>query len=130
MIAPSARIRDISSRMDANGHVTWEAPEGRWTLIRFGYTSTGAVNAPSPKSGQGLEPDKLSRAGIEAAFAGMIQVLAKDAGPLAGKSLAATHIDSWENGSQNWTEQMAAEFRRRRGYDLLPYLPLMTGRVV
>ena len=130
MIAPSARIRDISSRMDANGHVTWEAPEGRWTLIRFGYTSTGAVNAPSPKSGQGLEPDKLSRAGIEAAFAGMIQVLAKDAGPLAGKSLAATHIDSWENGSQNWTEQMAAEFRRRRGYDLLPYLPVMTGRVV
>jgi hypothetical protein len=51
-------------------------------------------------------------------------------GGLAGKALAATHVDSWENGAQNWTEQMRKEFQSRRGYDLLPYLPTLTGRVV
>ncbi len=40
------------------------------------------------------------------------------------------HIDSWEMGAQNWTAAFRDEFRRRRGYDLLPYLPAMTGRVV
>ena len=47
-----------------------------------------------------------------------------------GKSLVATHIDSWENGSQNWTPKFREEFKNRRGYDLMPYLPVMTGRIV
>ena len=51
-------------------------------------------------------------------------------GPLAGKTLVATHIDSWEVNSQNWTPRFAEEFRRRRGYDLLLFLPAMTGRVM
>jgi hypothetical protein len=40
------------------------------------------------------------------------------------------HIDSWEMGSQNWTAAFRDEFRRRRGYDPLPYLPAMLGHVV
>ncbi len=47
-----------------------------------------------------------------------------------GKTLVATHIDSWEDGSQNWTPRLREEFRKRRGYDLCRYLPVMTGRVV
>ena len=42
----------------------------------------------------------------------------------------STHIDSWEVGSQNWTPRMREEFQRRRGYDLWPFLPVFTGRVV
>ena len=57
--------------------------------------------------------------------------LVADVGPeAAGKTLVATHIDSWENGAQNWTSRMREEFRNRRGYDLLPFLPAVTGRVV
>ena len=37
------------------------------------------------------------------------------------------HVDSWECGSQNWSDTFAAEFRKRRGYDLMPYLPLLAG---
>jgi hypothetical protein len=48
----------------------------------------------------------------------------------AKPGLIATHIDSWENGSQNWTAKMREEFQRRRGYDLMPFLPVFTGRVV
>lgn len=125
-----ARLVGLTSKMNAEGRLQWQAPAGKWTILRFGHTSTGVENAPSPASGRGLECDKLSKAGIEANFAGMMAKLIADVGPAAGKTLVTTHIDSWENGSQNWTARMREEFRTRRGYDLLPFLPVYTGRVV
>ena len=105
------------------------APPGQWTVLRFGHTSTGVMTHPSAASGGGLECDKLSKEGIEANFAGMIDKLVRDSSVKPGEKtgLVATHIDSWENGSQNWTARMRAESQRRRGYDLLPFLPVMTG---
>ncbi len=38
--------------------------------------------------------------------------------------------DSYEMGSQNWTDDLAPMFRDRYGYDPLPWLPVLTGRVV
>ena len=116
--------------MDAAGRLAWDVPAGKWTILRLGHTSTGMENQPAPASGRGLECDKLSTEGIEANFAGMMAKLTHDVGQAAGKTLVATHIDSWENGSQNWTRRMREEFRRRRGYDITPFLPVMTGRVV
>ncbi len=123
-------IVNLTAAMDRSGRLTWDVPAGTWTVVRLGHTCTGVENAPAPASGRGLECDKLSRAGIEANFAGMMAKLAVDVGPAAGKSLVATHIDSWENGSQNWTPRMQDEFQQRRGYDMTPFLPIMTGRVV
>lgn len=123
-------IVDISDRMDASGRLAWDVPPGKWTIVRFGHTSTGAQNSPAPESGRGLECDKLSKEGSEANFNGMMAKLAADAGPAARGALVATHVDSWENGSQNWTARMHEEFRQRRGYDMIPFLPVMTGRVV
>ncbi len=130
MIIDPGRIVDLSDKMDAQGKLVWDAPVGTWTVMRFGHTSTDAENAPAPASGRGLECDKLSKAGIEAQFAGMMGKLIADVGPGAGKVLVRTHIDSWENGAQNWTEAMRDEFQKRRGYDLVPYLPALSGRVV
>ena len=129
-VIPRDRVLDLSERTGADGHLAWDVPAGNWTILRLGHTPTGAVNAPSPESGRGLECDKLSRDGIETHFAGFMAKLISDVGPLAGKTLVATHIDSWETGSQNWTPRFREEFRRLRGYDLLPYLPVYTGRVV
>ena len=130
MTIPPARIAELTARMDQDGHLAWDVPPGKWTILRFGHTGTGVENAPAPKSGRGLECDKLSREGIEAQFAGMMAKLIADVGPSAGKTLVATHIDSWENGAQNWTARMREEFGKRRGYDPLIYLPALTGRVV
>ncbi|MEW6073865.1 MAG: glycosyl hydrolase [Planctomycetota bacterium] len=124
------RIADLTTRMNEQGGLAWDVPAGKWTIVRFGHTSTGVVNAPAPASGRGFECDKLSRAGIEANFAGLMAKLIADAGPAAGQALAATHIDSWENGAQNWTTRMREEFQARRGYDLVAFLPVFTGRVV
>lgn len=125
-----SRILGLGERVDAEGRLTWDVPEGQWTVLRFGHTSTGVENAPAPASGRGLECDKLSREGVEANFAGMMAKVIDDAGSLAGQSLVATHVDSWENGSQNWTSNMREEFRRRRGYDLTPFLVALTGRAI
>lgn len=127
---PREQVIDITSSIVAPGHLHWAVPEGKWTILRFGFTPTGAVNAPAPASGTGPEPDKLSKAGAKAAIDGFIGKLAADNASLTGKSFVRTHIDSWENGSQNWTPLMPQEFEALRGYDLKPFLPVFTGRVV
>jgi hypothetical protein len=46
------------------------------------------------------------------------------------QGITAITNDSWEDGSQNWTDDMIAQFQKRRGYDPRPWLPVLTGRVV
>jgi hypothetical protein len=125
-------IVDLTAQMDANGKLTWDAPSGNWTVLRFGHTTTGKDNHPAPESGRGLECDKLSKEAAAAMFNGLMGKLIADNQSLTGqgKTLVATHIDSWEVGSQNWTPRMREEFQQRRGYDLWKYLPSFTGRVV
>ena len=129
---PRRNILDLSSRLGSDGRLAWDVPVGRWTLLRMGHTSTGVENHPAPAGGLGLESDKLSKEASEAAFAGLMAKVIDDSRPLAGqgKTLVSTHIDSWETGSQNWTPRFRQDFKRLRGYDPLPLLPVMTGRVV
>lgn len=123
------QIRDLTAQCK-DGHLSWDAPPGKWTVLRFGHTSTGADNHPTPESGRGLECDKLSKAAIELHFSKFLEQLLSTVGPLAGKTLVSTHIDSWEAGAQNWTPAFRDEFQKRSGYDLLQFMPAMTGRVV
>ncbi|MBC7328220.1 hypothetical protein H5T87_08945 [bacterium] len=129
-IIPRNKIIDLSSHISSEGRLVWDVPEGKWTIVRFGYTLTGAQNAPAPDSGRGWECDKLSREALELHWKHAIQPLLEEIGPLAGKVFKSVLIDSYEMGSQNWTDKMREEFLKRRGYDLLPFLPVITGRVV
>jgi hypothetical protein len=127
---PHDHILDLTSQLGKDGRLAWEAPAGKWTVLRIGYTPTGKDNHPAPMAGRGLECDKLSKAGADAMFAGLMGKLIADSQSLVPKTLVSTHIDSWEVGSQNWTAHFREEFRKRRGYDPLPFLPVVTGRVV
>ena len=126
----SSTTVDLTDKMDAAGKLTWDAPDGDWTIIRFGYTPIGVTNHPATKYGIGLECDKLSRDALKKHFAGFVDKVIADAGPLAGKTLVYSLIDSYECGEQNWTPALPQEFRRRCGYDLRPWLPVLTGRIV
>ncbi len=129
---PRNRVMDLTSRVRGDGRLTWDVPAGQWTLLRLGHTTTGVENHPAPAGGLGLESDKLSKKASKTAFAGLMAKVIADSKSLAGRgrTLVSTHIDSWETGSQNWTPRFREEFKRLRGYDLLPFLPVMTGRVV
>ena len=124
------KILDLTAQLGAGGKFAWDVPAGKWTLLRLGHTTTGKDNHPAPIAGRGLECDKLSKEAATVHFNGLMQKLIDDAGPLAGKTLVSTHIDSWEVGTQNWTPKFRAEFQRLRGYDPQPLLPVLSGCVV
>ena len=124
---PLAQVVDLSGSIKEDGELLWEAPEGDWTVLRIGYTTTGIKNHPASKGGHGLECDKLHPSGVEAAFDGMLNRLIADSRDLVGRSFTHAHIDSWEVGIQNWTEGMTETFERSNGYDLTPFYPLLVA---
>jgi hypothetical protein len=116
--------------MSKDGILRWNVPKGKWTIMRFGYSLTGAKNRPAVPVALGYEVDKLSRKHTEDYINRYTEPLTKALGPLYGKSLRYMMMDSWEAGIQNWTDEMISEFQKRRGYDPTPFLPVMAGHVV
>lgn len=125
-----AQVIDLGHAMDSSGQLHWKAPAGRWRILRFGHTLTGAINGTAPASGQGLEVDKMSRAALDRFYAAYPARLISDAGKLAGHTFRRVESDSYEAGAQTWTTAFASEFRRRRGYELRPWLPVLAGVVI
>jgi len=123
-------VVDVTSKMDKDGTLRWDVPEGRWTILRMGYSLTGARNRPSVPAGSGLEVDKLSSKYVQQYFKGYMDPMRKYLCDLLGSTVQYMTMDSWEAGMQNWTDEMIPEFQKRRGYDPTPYLPVLAGRVV
>jgi hypothetical protein len=120
-------IVDLTVNTDAKGHLRWRAPVGHWTILRIGHTSTGHTNATGG-GGKGLECDKFNPEAIRLQFDHWFGEAIRRAGPeLASQVLKIFHVDSWECGSQNWSPVFREEFQKRRGYDLLRWLPAITG---
>ena len=125
-----ASVLDLTSRMAKDGSLDWDVPEGKWVILRLGHSLTGETIHPAPPDETGYEVDKLSRKHVESYLHGYIDPLAETLGPEFGKTFKYFLMDSWEAGLQNWTDDMLKEFRAHRGYDPIPYLPVLTGRVV
>ncbi len=123
-------IIDISDKMGMDGILNWDAPEGNWKVIRFGYTSTGATNGPATAEGRGLECDKMDTSALNLHFSNYPQKLIDHAGKYAGNTFKFLLIDSWECGYQNWTGRFKDEFKSRRGYDMTNFIPVLCGETV
>jgi hypothetical protein len=131
----SKEVVDLSTKMNKEGKLEWQAPEGRWTILRFGYTLEGQRTRCS-STVIGYEADMLDPLGIETHFKHCAEPLLNAAGEYAGKTLKYLHVDSYEIGADvqgqqpTWSAKFLDEFRARRGYDPLPYLPALTRRIV
>ncbi len=126
-----ADVVDLTSKMRPDGKLDWTPPAGRWIVLRLGYSLTGARNSPASPEATGLEVDKLNRGHVETYLNNYLGQYKNTLGALMGKrGLQYVITDSWEAGVQNWTEDMIAEFTKRRGYDPHPWLPVLTGHVV
>lgn len=121
------KLINLTDKMDANGQLNWDVPVGNWVILRIGHTTTGHMN-DTGGAGKGLECDKFNPEAAKIQFDHWFGEALRVVGPrLAARVLKTFYIDSWEVGGQNWSGSFLAEFKKRRGYDLLPYLPVMAG---
>ncbi len=105
-------------------------PPGVWTILRIGYVLTGAEVSTSSDAYKGLALDYLNTKALKNFFAEVVDPILKSAGNEVGKSLKYLTTDSWEMGQVNWTKNFRSEFLKRRGYDPIPYLSVITGQIV
>ena len=123
---PLQKVFNLTAQYN-NGKLNWQVPPGNWTILRMGHTSTGHRNETGG-GGKGLECDKFNPGAVSLQFNKWFGEIYKQVDTAIVKDvLQYLHIDSWECGSQNWSEHFMDEFKKRRGYDLLPYLPVMAG---
>ena len=127
---PQRQVIDLTKKMRPDGSLDWMVPEGNWVVVRMGYSLTGKKNHPATPEATGFEVDKLSSAHVSDYLKTYTDLVSGAVGPNYGKSFRYFLMDSWEAGQENWTEDMLAEFKRRRGYDATPYLLTLTGRIV
>lgn len=126
---PLDSVLDITADFDVKmGELRWTPPTaGSWRILRVGHTSTGKYNETAGAA-KGREADKLNAAAVALQYEKWFGETVKRVGPeLAARVLKYLHNDSWEAGSQNWTPAFAAEFKKRRGYELVKWLPLFAG---
>jgi hypothetical protein len=123
-------VLDISEKMDASGLLTWQVPEGEWTILRFGMTPTGTKNSPAAPQGKGYEIDKANRELIRFHFQQYIGEFLKRIPKESKSAFKYIIADSYEMGSQNWTDGFEQKFEEKFGYNPVKYLPLFSGRIV
>ena len=125
-----ADVVNITRYLSPDGTLTWTVPAGDWVVVRFGMIPTGVTNAPASPEGRGPEVDKMSKTAIDAHFNAFVGKLLDRIPKDDRKALKWVVADSYETGSQNWTDGLTADFHRQYGYDPTPWLPVLTGRIV
>jgi hypothetical protein len=125
-----AKVIDISKYMAADGTLNWNVPAGNWIIERTGMAPTRVTNSPAPPEGTGLEVDKMSKEHIAEHFNAFLGQILKRIPAEDRKTWKVTVEDSYETGSQNWTDDMIAEFKQKYNYDPTPYMPVLQGKVV
>ena len=133
-IIKAANIINLTDKLTADGKLTWDVPDGNWTIVRFGHINMRLTNKPAVPEATGWESSKLDKIAIENHLKkGMIGNLIKEGGPIGNGKLQGLLIDSWESHVPTWTmnsEDMFQEFEQRRGYSLKTYLPATMGYIV
>ena len=126
------KVVDVRPFVQSDGTLDWTPPPGTWVVLRIGYSLLGTTNHPATAEATGLEVDKLDHRFVKNYFEHYLDTYRDTVGPshMGKRGVQNVVSDSWEAGSQNWTDTMIADFKRLRGYDPTPWLPVLTGRVV
>ncbi|MHB0753734.1 glycosyl hydrolase [Polaribacter sp. M15] len=120
----------LTDKMNSDGVLNAKLPKGNWTIMRFGFTASGATNEPASDEGTGLEVDKFSKKALKIHYDAFVGKLVKQAKIDAPNALQYVEIDSYEVGPQNWTDDMEQIFEKRFGYDFTPFLLMYAGKYI
>ena len=126
----SRSVIDLAAHVNPDGRLNWTPPEGKWLILRFGHTFTGVMLQATNPMNTGLAINHLSAEAAEKHFTVIAEKMAEDVRRVRGNSLTYFYLDSWEVRIANWTPGFRDEFHKRRGYELMPYLPVLAGRIV
>ncbi|MBS3774405.1 MAG: hypothetical protein KGY70_04415 [Bacteroidales bacterium] len=121
-------IIDLTSQF-SDGQLKADLPKGNWLLMRFVSSNTGQkLIVPSPNSG-GLFIDFLDPDATKKHLMHFIKRLGIKKGKSKGEGgLAYIEFDSMElDEGTPWTHSMPEIFKKRRGYELIKYLPVLAG---
>lgn len=129
-VIDASKVLDITRNLTADGTLNWEVPAGEWIILRTGMTPTGTTNAPASPEATGYETDKMSKKNIEKHFYGHIGEILKRIPEADRKTFKVVVADSYETGSQNFTDGFLDEFKQKYGYNATPFLPVYQGLVV
>jgi hypothetical protein len=127
-----SNVINLTSKLRPDGTLDWNPPEGNWVVLRVGYSLLGITNHPAPAEATGLEVDKLSQKYVKAYMDSYLGLFQDTVGKenMGKQGIRYLTSDSWEAGYQNWTDDLLAQFSKRRGYDPHPWLPVLAGHVV
>lgn len=123
-------VIDITDKVDADGNIRWDVPEGEFVIMRFGYTGTGIQVSTHSPGGGGLAIDYMNKEAMDLQYDNTVSKLLQDLKQAGARSLTYLHDDSWELGAANWTHQFDELFKKANGYSMLPYMPVLTGRII
>ncbi|MDR0756395.1 MAG: glycoside hydrolase family 2, partial [Tannerella sp.] len=128
-IAP-AKIIDVTDRMQPDGTLVWDAPEGNWLVMRMGMVPNEVFISPASPEGKGWEIDKLNTAYLQHHFDSFLGEVLRRIPAEDRRTFRVTVMDSWEKGAQTFTDHFIDSLKARYGYDPVPFLPVLTGHVV
>ncbi|MDR0565698.1 MAG: glycoside hydrolase family 2 [Prevotellaceae bacterium] len=126
----AAGVIDLTDKMQPDGTLAWDAPEGRWLVMRMGMVPNEVFVSPAAPEGKGWEMDKLNPAYIQHHFDHFLGEVLRRIPANDRKTFRVTVMDSWEKGAQTFTDGFIDSLRGRYGYDPTPFLPVLTGHVV
>ncbi|MBN2013511.1 glycoside hydrolase family 2 protein [candidate division KSB1 bacterium] len=116
---------DITSKVNADGELDWIAPPGKWTLYAVFQGWHGKMVERAAPGGEGNVIDHFS----ETALKNYLQKFDSAFRGYRDLSVRAFFNDSYEvddaRGESDYTPDLFAEFKKRRGYDLRLYLPAL-----
>ncbi len=124
-----ASVVDLTEHC-SDGRLVWNAPAGRWLVLRTGMVPTGVKNGPSFDDGAGLEVDKWSRKHLAAHYDAFVGELLRRIPAEDRTCWKVVVADSYEKGGQNFSDDFFEAFETRYGYDPRPWLPVYSGLTV
>jgi len=116
----------LTDRVRPDGTVDWRPPAGIWQLLVFRQYVADIRVLGAVGQGSQLVADHFARAAFDAHAKLVGDPLIPQVKQYIGHGFTSIFLDSLELPADLfWTDRFLEEFKRRRGYDLTPYLPLI-----
>ena len=117
-------VKVLTPLVQPDGTLDWEVPEGQWQLFVFFQQPVETRVIGGVGAGPQLVLDHMNRTALEEHLKRMTETAGSEIGVFYGNTVRAGFCDSLEVEAEiYWTDNFLDEFRKRRAYELMPWLP-------